>query len=123
MPLTLRMKQNGGLDLRGGLGPELVSGADAAQAQCIALSRTQQGEWSYNLQFGIPYDDAILGGFFDDATTAQLLASEYSDLSAVSTVPAGAVTFVQDHEKLNYTITPVYPVDGDGFDFVPEPVT
>ena len=116
------MKQNGGVDFRGGRGPILVDGAEAAQAQCIALGRTQQGEWVFNTEFGIPYGGALLGGFFDDASTAQLLAAEYSDLSAVDVVAADAVSFTQDADerKLNYTIDPVYPISGDSFALVPE---
>ena len=117
MPLTLQMKQNGGLDLRNGRGPLLVDGAEAAQAQCIALSRTQEGEWAFNLQFGIPYDSALLGKFFDDATSAQILAAEFSDLPTVSTVAADAVTFTEDLDTrtLGYVISPVYPVQGESF--------
>ena len=116
------MKQNGGVDFRGGLGPILVDGAEAAQAQCIALSRTSQGEWAFNKDFGIPFDDALLGRFFSDATTSQLLAAEYSDLSAVATVAADAVTFAEDPEsrKLTYTIDPVFPIGDDDFAFQAE---
>ena len=116
---TLRRKQNGGIDLRGGLGPKLVTGAEAAQSQLISRFRTQVGEWVFNLIYGVDYD-ALMGKFFDETATAALFADTASAPSAVSVVPSGSVGFSLDPEtrKQTVTISPVFPISGESFDFV-----
>jgi hypothetical protein len=120
MPLTLRRTDSGDLDLRGGRGPELEDGAEAAKAQLLATFLTQAGEWPFNLVFGVDYNGAILGKFFDDTATAALLAAKASEAPAVSPVSAGNVSFVldPDTQTLFPTISPVYPINGgESFDF------
>jgi hypothetical protein len=121
MPTTLKLTPGGDLDLRNGRGPVLVTGAEAAQSELIAIFLTQAGEWGYNLEFGVRYNEAILGKFFDETTTAaSTLAADASSAPSVSPVPSGNVTFAFDDQTrtLRATISPVLPRgDGDPFAF------
>jgi hypothetical protein len=120
MPTTLKLTPGGDLDLRNGRGPVLVTGAEAAQSELIAIFLTQAGEWGYNLEFGVRYNEAILGKFFDETTAASTLAADASSAPSVSPVPSGNVTFAFDDQTrtLRATILPVFPRgEGDPFAF------
>lgn len=119
MPTTIALTSDGGIDLRSGLGPALVSGVEAAQSFLTARFNTQAGEWGYNLEFGIPYNEAIMGRYFDEIAAAAIYADQASQAPGVSPVPIGAVAFSEDpaSRELTATISPVHLVNGDSFDF------
>ena len=119
MPITIALTAEGGIDLRGGRGPALVSGADAAQSFLVARFLTQAGEWGYNLEYGIPYNDAILGKYFDDVAASAIYADQASQPRGIAPVPIGAVTFITDPStrELSATISPVRLTSGESFTF------
>ena len=119
MPTTLALTADGGIDLRGGCGPKLVSGVEAAQAFLIARFRTNAGEWGFNKSWGLPYNDAILGRYFDDIASAAIYADQASQPRGIAPVPLGAVTFAVDPStrELRATISPVRLLTGESFAF------
>ena len=122
VPLTFALTDGGDIDMGGGTGPRLVSGAEAAKAELISIFNTEEGEWPHNHELGIAYNDAILGKFFDETAARALLAEKASSAPSVSTVQASNVSFVLNAEtrKLSVRIAPIYTIDGDSFDFVSE---
>jgi hypothetical protein len=121
VPSTLALLDNGDLNLRGGRGPVVVSGALAVKSFLIAIFNTNTGEWGYNREFGVSYNTGVLGRYFDDTTSAGIYAAAASTAPGVAPVPTSAVTFSLNPQtrKLSATISPVVPLAGDAFDFVP----
>lgn len=119
MPTTLAVTADGGIDLRNGRGPQLVTGAEAAQSFLRARFATRAGEWGYNLEYGIPYNDAILGRYFDDIAAAAIYADQASRPRGIAPVPIGAVTFSVDlsTRELSARISPIRLTNGDTLDF------
>lgn len=119
MPTTLAVTADGGIDLRNGRGPQLVTGAEAAQSFLRARFATRAGEWGYNLEYGIPYNDAILGRYFDDIAAAAIYADQASRPRGIAPVPIGAVTFSVDlsARELSARISPIRLTNGDTLDF------
>ena len=97
----------------------LVSGVDAAQSFLTARFLTQAGEWGYNLEYGIPYNEAILGKYFDDVAASAIYADQASRPRGIAPVPIGAVTFITDPatRELSATISPVRLTSGESFTF------
>ena len=110
MPTTIKLNADGDLDIRGGLGPAVVSGTDAVGTYLIARFSTNAGEWGYNLEFGLPYNDAILGRYFEDAVASGIYASTASACPGVLPVPFTAVSFSIDPDtrKLSAVVSPIY---------------
>lgn len=117
--MTLALTESGDLDLRGGLGPVVVSGAEACRSFLLAIFYTQAGAWPFNRSFGVPYQDEILGKYFDDVAAAAIYADAASNAPGVATVPSSSVTFVVDTRtrQLSATIDPVITLSGDSFSF------
>jgi len=80
---------------------------------------TNAGEWPFNLEFGVPYNEGLLGRYFDETAAAAILAAAAEQAPAVAPVPIGNVTFSLDDETrtLRPTIAPVYTIGGESFDF------
>lgn len=110
MPTTIALDDSGDVDLNGGLGPSLVSGVDAVRSFLIARFNTQAGEWGYNKDFGLPYNEAILGKFFDDVAAAGIYAQQVSRAPGVLLVTSGAVAFSLEPNtrKRSAVIDPIY---------------
>ena len=118
MATTLALTADGDLDLQGGCGPLLVSGVEAAQTFLIAKFATQQGEWGFNLDYGLPYD-ALLGRYFDETAAIGIYADAVSETPSIAPLPTGAVTFTFDpaSRTRTITVTPIRLYTGDSFDF------
>jgi hypothetical protein len=118
---TLKRTDQGGIDLRGGLGPQIATGADALKSRLISRFAIPRGAWPFNKSIGPRYN-AIVGRFFDDTASAGILAAEVSGVKGAAPTPSTSVDFTEDPETrtLFAVIDPVIPTSGDTFAFTAE---
>ncbi len=120
MPTTLALDDDGDLNLQNGLGPFLVSGVDAVKCFLFARFTTQAGEWGYDKTFGMPYNEAVTGRYFDDVAVAGIYADQATHTPGTMPTSIHSITFSIDPEtrKLSPLISPVrLAVTGEPFDY------
>lgn len=82
----------------------LVDGLDElAQRQSLRLG-TQQGEWKYNLDHGMPWLTQILGQAGDSAAIRQIIIDQIMLDSEIASVGEFSVQFTSDTRRLRYSI-------------------
>ena len=100
-------------------GPVLASGMDSAATAIQAVLSTQQGEWPFDLTFGVAWRGAVLGKFFDPADTASLVAASINTVTDIEPVTAAQInidtTTQADVRQANITVDDV-TVDGEQVD-------
>lgn len=95
MPLRVAQTPDGDLDLaprNGRGGPHLVGGSESAQAALYNRYSTQQGEWAYDLTYGVPWRSAVLKRYFSEGETAAVLAEIGSRVEGIVPIVASQVS-------------------------------
>lgn len=67
-------------------GPKLVGGVESAGVALQAVFSVQRGEWRYNLLFGMAWRSAVFGKFFNESTTAQMVAATANTIPDITPV-------------------------------------
>jgi len=118
MATTIALTEDGDLDLQGGRGPLLVTGVEAAQTFLIAKFATEQGEWGFNTEYGLPYN-ALVGRYFDETAAIGIYADAISETPSIAPLPTSAISFAVDpvSRKRTVTATPIQLATGESFDF------
>lgn len=83
---------------------DLVSGVDAAQQRLESRLGTNQGEWGFDLTFGVPWLSQILGELGESASLRQIIASRITADPEVASISAFDAVFDDEARRMRYTV-------------------
>jgi hypothetical protein len=82
----------------------ILSGADATQQALESELGTNQGEWAFDLFFGVPWLFQILGQSGDSAAIRQLITSKITSNREVASISAFDAEADESARGLRYTV-------------------
>ena len=92
-------------------GPKLGNGIASVGTAFQAVFGTQQGEWAYDLTFGMPWRSCVFGKYFDAGSTLSIVASVANTVPEPEPVSANQIsldtTTNADARQVDITISDV----------------